>query len=107
MGRLLRVIRAALPASEEQAGGGGPGGAAVAGAGGAPGQEPWRQHAEQEGELRVLTWSGIGYSNAVWCARYGILYQVGVRAAWGPAVSCTLAASNVSSVIATATRANH
>lgn len=75
MGRLLRVVRAALPASEEQPGG--PSGAALATTAGAAGQELWRQHAEYEGAVRVLTWGGIGYSSASWCPRYGVLYQVG------------------------------
>ena len=70
MGRTLRVIRAALPASEEQEGGGGAQAAAAAGA-----QELWRQHAEYEGEVRVLTWTGIGRSSATWCPRYGVVYQ--------------------------------
>lgn len=75
MGRLLRVVRAALPASEEQPGG--PSGAALGTTAGAAGQELWRQHAEYEGAVRVLTWGGIGYSSASWCPRYGVLYQVG------------------------------
>lgn len=76
IGRLLRVVRAALPAGEDEAGGGG----AVSGDGpaaGVGGLEPWRQHAEYEGGLRVLTWSGLGYTTAAWCPRYGVLYQVG------------------------------
>ncbi len=84
MGRMLRVIRAALPAGEEQpagqvaaaAGGSGstPGAASVAGAAAV---ESWRQHAEYEGYVRVLTWTGLGRTNVSWCPRYGVLYQVG------------------------------
>ena len=55
MGRLLRVIRAAVPAGGEQ--------------------ELWRQHAEYEGDVRVLTWAGIGRTSVAWCPRYGIIYQ--------------------------------
>ena len=45
-----------------------------------PKEEPWREHAEQEGQLRVLTWTGIGKSTLVWCPRFGVVYQVGGRA---------------------------
>lgn len=81
MGRLLRVVRAALPPSEEQqaggTGGGAPTSAALQTTAGAAGQELWRQHAEYEGAVKVLTWGGIGYASASWCPRYGVLYQVG------------------------------
>lgn len=43
----------------------------------APEQEPWRQHAEYEGSVRVMAWSGIGKASVVWCPRYGVIYQVG------------------------------
>ena len=76
MGRLLRVLRAALPAGEQAPGGGAGGGGAAAA--GATALEPWRQQAEQEGGVRVLTWSGLGYSSATWCPRHAVLYQVGV-----------------------------
>lgn len=79
MGRLLRVVRAALPASEEQQAGGtagAPTSAALPATAGAAGQELWRQHAEYEGAVKVLTWGGIGYASASWCPRYGVLYQV-------------------------------
>ncbi|KAI7845241.1 hypothetical protein COHA_001284 [Chlorella ohadii] len=79
MGRLLRVVRAALPPSEEQqaggTGGGTPTSAALQTTAGAAGQELWRQHAEYEGAVKVLTWGGIGYASASWCPRYGVLYQ--------------------------------
>ena len=58
-----------MPASEA------PEGAAAAGHQAAAGQELWRQHAELEGGVRVLTWTGIGHSNATWCPRHGVLYQ--------------------------------
>lgn len=74
---MLRVIRAVLPASEEeQAAAAGGGGGAQAALGPAGGLEPWRQHAEHEGGVRVLTWAGLGRTSLAWCHRHGILYQV-------------------------------
>lgn len=78
MGRLLRVVRAALPASEP-AGGGGPAAQQQA-AFAAAEQELWRQHAEYEGGMRVLTWGGLGRTSVVWCPRHGIIYQASVAA---------------------------
>ena len=40
------------------------------------------QHAEYEGPVRVLTWSGLGRTVVTWCPRHGILYQVRVGAGW-------------------------
>lgn len=85
MGRMLRVIRAALPASEEQ--GASAGAEAAAGAGV---QELWRQHAEYEGDVRVLTWTGIGRSSATWCPRYGVVYQASEHAAMLPVFTLLL-----------------
>lgn len=59
------------PPAEAEDGGDGAGGA-----GAGAGQEPWRQHAEHEGLVRVMAWAGIGKSSLVWCPRYGVVYQV-------------------------------
>ncbi|KAL4443584.1 hypothetical protein ABPG75_011321 [Micractinium tetrahymenae] len=83
IGRMLRVIRAALPASEEEqaaaaagtAAGGAPGGTGRAAGGPGADQELWRQHAEYEGGVRVLTWAGLGRTSVAWCPRHGIIYQ--------------------------------
>lgn len=85
VGRMLRVIRAALPASEEEQAAA----AGTAGSGGVPqaagslgaDKELWRQHAEYEGSVRVLTWAGLGRTSVAWCPRHGIIYQVGVGGA--------------------------
>ncbi|KAL4447306.1 hypothetical protein ABPG77_007339, partial [Micractinium sp. CCAP 211/92] len=79
VGRMLRVIRAALPASEEEQAAA----AGTAGSGGVPqaagslgaDKELWRQHAEYEGSVRVLTWAGLGRTSVAWCPRHGIIYQ--------------------------------
>jgi hypothetical protein len=86
MSRLLRVVRAALPQGDSAQDGGGVGGAA----GGGAVQEAWRQHAEHEGEVRVLTWGGIGRTSVVWCPRHAIVYQVGRGGVgWGGWVGAT------------------
>lgn len=79
IGRMLRVIRAALPTSEEQqaaGGASGPGGTAQAAGGPGTDKELWRQHAEYEGRVRVLAWAGLGRTSVAWCPRHGIIYQV-------------------------------
>jgi vacuolar protein sorting-associated protein 13A/C len=71
IGRLLRVIHGALPPPAAPPGGGEDGG----GGGGAPQGEAWRQHAEREGAVRVLTWTGLGRTTATWAPRHGVVYQ--------------------------------
>ena len=77
MARLLHVVKAALPSSEGAGGGGGAGG----GTGGQPAPlalaevELWRQYAEQEGAVRVLTWTGLGRTSVAWLPRYALLYK--------------------------------
>ena len=65
-----------MPASEE-----GDGAAALQQAAFASAeQELWRQHAEYEGGVRVLTWGGLGRTSVVWCPRHGVIYQASVPA---------------------------
>ena len=90
MARLLRVVKAALPSSEG-AGGSSGGGGTGGGSGGQPAPlalaevELWRQYAEQEGAVRVLTWTGLGRTSVAWLPRYALLYKASADLAHFPA----------------------
>lgn len=38
-------------------------------------REAWRLHADCQGPLKLLTWTGIGRSTASWVSRYSLLYR--------------------------------
>ncbi|KAK9827173.1 hypothetical protein WJX74_009221 [Apatococcus lobatus] len=61
--RVLRVMKAALPAPEEQA------------KGEAAGSETWRRQAEHTGAVRVLQWAGVGGTSATWPKRHAFVHK--------------------------------
>ncbi|KAK9858457.1 hypothetical protein WJX84_002370 [Apatococcus fuscideae] len=82
MARLMRVLKAALPASEEQ-----PKDMAA-------GSETWRVQAEHTGAVRVLQWAGISGTNATWpkrwaCIHKGTLYLLEDRKVTSPTLTCS------------------
>jgi hypothetical protein len=85
--RLLRVVRAAFPSAEDPAGG-----VPVTAAGA---QELWREHADHQGDVRVLTWGGIGRTALSWCPRFGIIYQASGWLRWRLADTATLLKGNL------------
>jgi Repeating coiled region of VPS13 len=94
IGRLLRVINQALPSSDSGAGGPATSLESLEDSGISPGglitplrsgdsgvnqaeeiENAWRTRADTEGQLKILTWSGIGRATATWCPRHAVLYQ--------------------------------
>lgn len=64
LGRLLSVLESALPS--------------MSGGKREQSAEPiqnWKQHSDIDGCCQVLTWTGIGKTHAIWCKRYGVVYQ--------------------------------